>query len=165
MYKLTQNGVIRLSDNTFIPNNPGNRDFQKYQKWLYEGNESIPEYVPNDCINMETFEIDENCVFQKIKEQKREEILRFEKQRVQKVCDEYGYNGLADIQLYASQNDTEAKTILAWYSAYDDLIWSYIDNDLSAFTDIQELLAVDMKNIEQQIYQQSIEQSPLPQEA
>ena len=102
---------------------------------------------------------------QEKKQEKQEELLSFEKQRVQKVCDEYGYNGLADVQLYTSQNDEEAKAILAWYSTYDDLIWSYIDNDLSAFTDIQELLAVDMKNIEQQIYQQSIQQSPLPQEA
>ena len=164
MYKLTQSGVIRLSDNSFIPKDPANRDFQEFQKWLADGNNPIPEYVPNDGIDMETFEVDENCVFQKIKEQKKKEILQFEKQRLQKVCDEYGYNGLADVSFYANQNDEEAKAILDWYQAYDDLIWSYIDNDLSAFTSVDELLAIDMKNIEEQIYQQSIQQSPLPQE-
>ena len=101
---------------------------------------------------------------QEKKQEKQEKLLSFEKQRVQKVCDEYGYNGLADIQLYASQNDAEAQALLSWYQTYDNLIWSYIDNDLSAFTDLEELLAIDMKNIEQQIYQQSIQQSPLPQE-
>ena len=164
MYKSTQNGVIRLTDNAFIPNNPANRDFQEFQKWLAEGNEPIPEYVPNDCINMETFEVDENCVSQKIKEQKQKEILSLEKGRVRKILDSYGYISLADIQFYASQNDEEAQAILNWYQTYDDLIWSYIDNDLSAFTNLDELLAVDMKNIEEQIYQQSIQIAPLPSE-
>ena len=162
MYKLDKNGIWNLKTNTFIPNDPINKDFQKYQKWLAEGNQPIPEYVPQDCINPETFEVDENCVFRKIKKRKEKELLQFEKQRLQKVCDEYGYNGLADVQFYASQNDQEAQAILSWYQAYDDLIWSYIDNDLSAFTDLDELLAIDMKNIEEQIYQQSIQQSPLP---
>ena len=101
---------------------------------------------------------------QEKKQEKQEELLSFEKQRLQKVCDEYGYNGLADVSFYANQNDEEAKAILDWYQAYDDLIWSYIDNDLSTFTSVEELLSIDMKNIEEQIYQQSIQQSPLPQE-
>ncbi len=91
-------------------------------------------------------------------------LLQLEKQRVQKISDSYGYISLADVSFYANQNDEEAKAILDWYQAYDDLIWSYIDNDLSAFTSVDELLAIDMKNIEEQIYQQSIQQSPLPQE-
>ncbi len=91
-------------------------------------------------------------------------LLQLEKQRLQNICDQYAYNGLADVQFYASQNDQEAQAILNWYQSYDDLIWSYIDNDLSAFTDFEELLQIDMKNIEEQIYQQSIQQSPLPQE-
>ena len=164
MYKLAKNGVIRLSDGANIPNDPMNRDFQKYQKWLSEGNKPIPEYVPDECINSETFEVNENCVFQKIKEQKRKKLLGLEDNRVNQIINKYEYISLADIQFYASKNDTEAKVILAWYSAYDDLIWSYIDNDLSAFTNLDELLQIDMKNIEQQIYQQSIQQSPLPSE-
>jgi hypothetical protein len=49
MYKLMpQNsrvqtvGVIRLSDNTCIPPNPDNTDYQAYLKWLEEGNTPLP---------------------------------------------------------------------------------------------------------------------------
>ncbi|SNZ11886.1 hypothetical protein SAMN06265182_2130 [Persephonella hydrogeniphila] len=97
-----------------------------------------------------------------LKEEKQKQLLQLEKSRLQKVLDKYGYNGLADVQLYASQNDSEAQNILNWYQKYDDLIWQYIDNDLATFTSVDELLAIDMKNIEEQIYQQSIEQNPLP---
>lgn len=84
------------------------------------------------------------------------------KQRVNNILDSYQYNGLADVQFYTNQNDTEAQGILSWYAEYDNLIWQYIDNDLAAFTTVDELLQIDMKNIEQQIYEQSITTSPLP---
>jgi hypothetical protein len=49
MYKLTplnhnnvQECVQRLSDNAFIPFEPLNADYQKYLKWLEEGNEPLP---------------------------------------------------------------------------------------------------------------------------
>lgn len=53
MYKLTpniptpkgfteSNVVQRLSDNTFIPFDPANTDYQEYLKWLAEGNEPLP---------------------------------------------------------------------------------------------------------------------------
>jgi hypothetical protein len=45
MYKLIKNQISgqinqvqRLSDNAFIPLNTGNTDYQKYLKWLEEGN-------------------------------------------------------------------------------------------------------------------------------
>jgi hypothetical protein len=40
MYKLPilGNGVIRIIDNTFIPFDPANTDYQAYLKWLDEGN-------------------------------------------------------------------------------------------------------------------------------
>jgi hypothetical protein len=49
MYKLTKNdvthetnGVQRLEDKAFIPFAPDNTDYQKYLKWLAEGNTPEP---------------------------------------------------------------------------------------------------------------------------
>ena len=41
MYRLTTNGVQRLTDGAWIPADPKNRDWREYQKWLSAGN--IPE--------------------------------------------------------------------------------------------------------------------------
>jgi hypothetical protein len=43
MYKINkslelENGVIRLSDNAFIPFDPANTDYQAYLVWVDEGN-------------------------------------------------------------------------------------------------------------------------------
>ena len=48
MYKLTknsnneQNGVIRLSDETAIPFDPDNTDYQAYLAWVALGNQPQP---------------------------------------------------------------------------------------------------------------------------
>lgn len=36
------NGVLRVSDNAFIPFDPANTDYQEYLKWIAEGNEPLP---------------------------------------------------------------------------------------------------------------------------
>ncbi|MDH0100119.1 hypothetical protein N7320_02165 [Stutzerimonas stutzeri] len=48
MYQLTDNGVIRLSDNASIPNAEGNRDWQEYQVWLADGNSPLPVPPPTE---------------------------------------------------------------------------------------------------------------------
>lgn len=35
-------GIKRLPDNAFIPNDPDNTDWQQYQVWLSEGNTPLP---------------------------------------------------------------------------------------------------------------------------
>ena len=49
MYKLLKNSinneiniVLRIADNTFIPFDPANTDYQAYLKWLAEGNTPEP---------------------------------------------------------------------------------------------------------------------------
>lgn len=39
---IDQNMIRRLPDNTFIPNNPENTDWQAYQAWLEAGNTPLP---------------------------------------------------------------------------------------------------------------------------
>ena len=92
----------------------------------------------------------------------KENLLQLEKQRLNKILDTYGYNGLSDIQFYASQNDEEAKALLEWYKNYDDGIWNWIDNDLQAITALEELLDIDLKQTEEQIFKNSIKAAPLP---
>jgi hypothetical protein len=35
-------GIKRLPDNAFIPNDPANTDWQQYQVWLAAGNTPLP---------------------------------------------------------------------------------------------------------------------------
>jgi hypothetical protein len=47
MYKIRkligfETGIVRLSDNTFIPNDTANTDYQEYLKWVAEGNTPQP---------------------------------------------------------------------------------------------------------------------------
>jgi hypothetical protein len=42
-YQLTSgDSILRLSDNAYIPQAPGNRDYAEYLEWLEAGNEPLP---------------------------------------------------------------------------------------------------------------------------
>jgi hypothetical protein len=46
-YQLTSGDtIVRLSDNAFIPQAPGNRDYAEYLEWLEAGNEPLPAPEP-----------------------------------------------------------------------------------------------------------------------
>jgi hypothetical protein len=46
-YRITQfGGVFRIADETFIPADPANTDYQVYLAWLEDGNEPEPAPVP-----------------------------------------------------------------------------------------------------------------------
>ncbi len=49
MYKLITDGVKRLSDKAFIPADPKNKDWRKYQIWLQD--ENVPESKDAEPIN------------------------------------------------------------------------------------------------------------------
>jgi hypothetical protein len=44
--KVADYSIKRLSDNAFIPFDPGNTDYQAYLEWLAEGNSPIPADTP-----------------------------------------------------------------------------------------------------------------------
>lgn len=47
MYKLNDNYVKRLEDSAFIPMDDTNSDYQKYKKWVEEGNIPEPKDPPS----------------------------------------------------------------------------------------------------------------------
>ncbi|MTI13115.1 hypothetical protein [Sansalvadorimonas verongulae] len=47
MYQKTRSGVLRLSDQAIIPDDPDNRDWQEYLEWKAEGNEPLPIPQPS----------------------------------------------------------------------------------------------------------------------
>lgn len=40
--EINPNMILRLPDNTYIPNDPANTDWQAYQEWLAAGNTPLP---------------------------------------------------------------------------------------------------------------------------
>lgn len=58
MYKLTENGVLRIADQTVIPNNVENRDWQDYQTWLSNGNEPEARFNENELKEIARKEIE-----------------------------------------------------------------------------------------------------------
>lgn len=40
------NGIVRVTDNAFIPFDPANTDYQEYLKWVAEGNTPLSADEP-----------------------------------------------------------------------------------------------------------------------
>lgn len=61
LYRLTLNGITRLNDGAFIPNNLGNRDYQAYMAWCEAGNEAEPLHSLGDAQALKLAELDAAC--------------------------------------------------------------------------------------------------------
>lgn len=142
MYKLAENGVIRLKDNVFIPNDPANTDWQEYQEWLEEGNEPLPMYTSDE-----------------LRQKLKNDMLMLRQMRINNVIKEqYEYDDLTDVYVYTNDRElsNEANNIINWYLKYDDLVWNWIDNELPDIPD-EELENIDVNQIEDSLYQQSLQ--------
>jgi len=140
MYKLAKNGVIRLSDNAFIPNDPANKDWQEYQEWLKQGNTPELEYTP-----------------QELRQKLQSEMLTLRQQRINNIItNQYGYDNLADVQTYLNYPNLQAecKALINWYLTYDDLVWDWVDNILPTITD-EDLHTIDVNLVEQDLFNQT----------
>jgi hypothetical protein len=53
MYQLTtSDSIVRLTDNAFIPQDGGNRDYREYLDWVEEGNEPEPSPAPPALVEL-----------------------------------------------------------------------------------------------------------------
>ena len=91
------------------------------------------------------------------KEEIKKRLLQKESSRIQKVLSQYGYFGLDDVRFWNSKDpeDPEPKGLLNWYEAYDNAIWDWIDNELPKYQTVEELISLDLKQIEAQIFEKT----------
>lgn len=120
MYKLTENGVIRLSDNAFIPADLGNRDYTDYLSWVDEGNTPLPIPKPS-----------------------RESVVKGYVDAIQlymdKEAQQHGYDSVHTAVSYAEESSVlkfqdEGKAFRAWRS----LCWAYCYNLLDKYQEIED---------------------------
>jgi hypothetical protein len=53
MYQLTTStSIIRLTDNAFIPPDPGNTDYAAYLEWVEAGNTPEPAPIPEPPVEL-----------------------------------------------------------------------------------------------------------------
>jgi len=51
MYKKADNGVIRIRDNAFIPEDNHNRDWREYLTWAGKGNAPAPRFTERELVD------------------------------------------------------------------------------------------------------------------
>ena len=82
MYQLAESGVIRLSDQAFIPDCNDNRDWQAYQQWLSEGNKPLPMHPPpiNNAIYIANGQARQQRIQREQQQQAAAELLKLKQQ-------------------------------------------------------------------------------------
>jgi len=51
MYKQNENGVMRIKDNAFIPEDTGNQDWREYLSWAGKGNAPAPRFTDLELLD------------------------------------------------------------------------------------------------------------------
>lgn len=60
MYKLTQNGVMRLADGAWIPTDQATSDYQEYLAWVADGHTPTPHKTAEEiAAELDSFQIAE----------------------------------------------------------------------------------------------------------
>lgn len=99
-----------------------------------------------------------NLSLNELKEAVKDTMLWLEKQRLNQIFSKYGYSSLSDVMLYANKqgdtNQAEAQAILDWYTRYDTKVWNFIET-LSGYTDIDSLYTLDIRQTEEEIFNQT----------
>lgn len=122
MYKIAENGVIRLSDGAYIPNNPSNRDWNAYQDWLATD--------PSNNIAAEQYTVAE------LKAAKKIEIDRLRDDAINGGVTHNGYDFDSDVTSRSNLNG--AMTSVNGGNALPaGFVWRTSDNQNLPFTSTQ----------------------------
>lgn len=82
MYQLSEDGILKLDDNLWIPEHADNADWQTYQQWLKEGNEPFPMDPPpiNNAIYIANGQARQQRIQREQQQQAAAELLKLKQQ-------------------------------------------------------------------------------------
>ncbi len=129
MYKLSKTGVIRTSDNVFIPKTEGNRDWIEYCEWVAQGNTADPEHTLEEIKKIRKNEVKEEAVRRINKDAPDFKLLRHKEQ--------------GEMSISTTLTDADYKNLLKLRQSIRDAS-NKIEREIEAMTEIE---AVEGLNI------------------